>query len=300
MSSKPNFFVVGAPKSGTTSIYEYLSSSNEVCLSKKKELHFFSSPYLENCSNGPGDSFVLKEIPRTEEKYLSWFKCNPTHKVIADISPSYIHFPVAEDIKKFSPNAKVLIILRNPVLKAYSQYSHLYLEGREWLSFEDALDAEESRIQQGYSDFWQYKHTSLYSDKVKRFHELFGVNLKVFIFESFIDDTQGHMNELCDWLDIQKLQLEDSKVHNQSGLPKNRLFSKLILSHNPLTWIARRIIPVTFGKKIRTFLVSINTDKKSVINDSTYADLQAYFLEDIKKLEETVLIDTGWYDKSIK
>lgn len=293
--TKPNFFVIGAPKCGTTSLYEYFTQSPDVFLSEKKELHFFSLPFLQSCSNGPGDKYVLKEIPNSEEKYLSRF-LGAERKVIADISPSYINFPVAERIKSFSPQAKVVVMLRNPVKKAFSQYSHLFLEGRETLSFEEALSIESERHSLGYSDFWLYKDSSLYYEKVKHFKDVFGENLKVILFEDFIRNPKDTIDELCDWLEIPSFEFNDDGVHNQSGAPHSVLVSRFLLGHNFLTWIARRVIPNRLGKFIRGQLISLNTGSKSTIDSQVERSLKQFFKEDIKRLEGLIGKRTGWYD----
>jgi hypothetical protein len=120
-TEKPNLFIAGAAKSGTTSLCKYLSQHPEIFLCYPKEPRYFSSKYKNFPHNGPGDyvadNFTIKE----ESKYIDLFKSIKHEKIIGEASLDYLYFSnSAYDIKKYSPNAKVIIILRNPIDRAFS------------------------------------------------------------------------------------------------------------------------------------------------------------------------------------
>ena len=145
--AKPNFYVVGAPKCGTTSLYRYLSEHPQIFLPKKKELHFFSRPELDRYSKGTGDRQVLQSLPRQLHEYESFYNgVSASEIAIGDISPSYfVHLGAAARIKSYNNEAKVIVCLRNPIDKAFSQYMHQVALGKEPLSFYQAIEAEEDR-----------------------------------------------------------------------------------------------------------------------------------------------------------
>ncbi|MBT7296466.1 sulfotransferase, partial [Candidatus Woesearchaeota archaeon] len=112
---KPNFFIVGAPKCGTTSLYNYLAEHNDIFLPSMKEPHYFT---IDRPS---------KRRMTTLDEYLSLYNdVEPHHTAVGDASVSYLNSKIAlESIKKFDNNAKIIVMLRNPVDLIYSQHSQL-------------------------------------------------------------------------------------------------------------------------------------------------------------------------------
>ena len=170
----PNLFVVGAPKCGTTSFHAYLSQHSDVFTSQQKELHFFSRKCLFASANGPGDENALRDVAMEESEYLGHY-VDAHQRIRADVSPSYLYYDeIAPDIRSSSPDAQVVVLIRDPVEKAYSQYLHLVRDQREELSFEEALRAEPNRIEAGWSDMWRYVESSHFSKHIQTFLDVFG------------------------------------------------------------------------------------------------------------------------------
>ena len=171
---KPNFIIAGFPKCGTTSLHHYLDEHPQVFMPEQKELHFFTFKILSKLKNGPKDEFVKETQINSSEKYLSYFQNVKKEIAIGDASPSYINYPSEFlKIKKYLNDPKVIIILRDPINRAYSNYLHLKREQRETMSFEDAIGAEEERINNKYSDFWYYKFNSTYYQKIVKAKTIF-------------------------------------------------------------------------------------------------------------------------------
>jgi len=118
----PNIFLVGAAKSGTTAVYVYLYQHPEIYLSYLKEPKFLSITANKFPHNGPGDKKVDDGVIKSRDEYLNLFKDAEHEKVIGESSADYLYFhnSVIPSIKTISPNAKILIILRSPVDRAYS------------------------------------------------------------------------------------------------------------------------------------------------------------------------------------
>ena len=164
---KPNFIIAGFPKCGTTSLHHYLNEHPEIFMPEQKELHFFTFKILSRLKNGPKDELVKETQINSSEKNLSYFQNVKKEIAIGDASPSYINYPSEFlKIKKYLNDPKVIIILRDPINRAYSNYLHLKREHRETMSFEDAIGAEDERIKNKYSDFWYYKFNSTYYQKI--------------------------------------------------------------------------------------------------------------------------------------
>jgi hypothetical protein len=302
MTDVPNFFVVGAPKCGTTSLHLYLSQHPEIYLPPKKELHFFSRPELEARINGPGDKHVLTPLPRSLENYLYYYSSwNPaTRPVAGDISPSYLFFhrSCAERIRSFSTDARILIILRNPIDKAFSQYCHQCAQARETLSFAAALADEDRREAALWSDFWLYARSSLYASSVRTYLNTFSAaKVKVLFFEDFASQPRFHLRDLCAFLGVDpEFSFDIATVRNQSGTPRSRLFARLVLAPNALTNRLRAVFPPALSAPIKHMLRNINTGPKPTLPLELRRLLFQYFEQDVRLLSELLERPVPWRD----
>ena len=166
----PNFIVVGAPKAGTTSLYYYLKQHPQIYLPSQKELHFFTYRILIEKSAGPGDESSLKKLCSSLSEYCEYYRNVTDEKAIGEVSPSYFyHSDVSEKIIQTLGNIKIVICLRNPIDRSYSNYLHKLRNGVETLTFKDALLEENNRRVMGWGDFWFYSGHSLYYDKVRKY-----------------------------------------------------------------------------------------------------------------------------------
>ena len=127
MGALPNFLIVGAQRCGTSSLYAYLAQHPQVAPAARKEVHYFDLNY---------------------QKGIDWYRAQfPERSFTGEASPYYLFHPLAaERAAEAVPEAKIIAILRNPVDRAYSHYHHEVRKGREDLSFEEALEAEEERL----------------------------------------------------------------------------------------------------------------------------------------------------------
>lgn len=291
-----HLIIGGASKSGTTALYDMLKQSDDFFLPAQKELHYFSSEFLSKTTAGKGDSSVIAQIPKSLSQYLKCFSAMRADQVGVDISPSYLfHFHSAEKIGQALPDAKIVFILRRPDQKVFSQYVHLRGEGREELSFEKALEEEEKRQADGFSDMWLYRRSGLYSEAIDHFQQVLGKDrVKVILYEDFLNDPNAVVADICHFVGVTESQSINTDVQsNASGLPKSVLLAKLI-GPNPVTNIARKLLPQKLGAFLRGMLRDINRGAKPVINPSTRDSLRVFYETDISKLETLIGRSTGW------
>lgn len=247
-SQLPNFLIVGFPKCGSTALHYYLNSHPDIYMPNQKELHFFTSDILEKLSAGKGDKYVkgnqIKDIESYKEQYVG----SNGEKAIGDASPSYINYPeiAIPRIKKTLGNPKIIILLRDPVKRAYSNYLHMVRENRETLSFYESLKAEERRRQKNYSDFWYYAFNSTYLDKVKSYKDEFD---QVFILtqEELNRNVLETVQKIFTFLDVDSRYEPDNidKRYNPGGVYKKNLITKLIFSQSGTRELIKKIVPIT-------------------------------------------------------
>lgn len=289
---KPNFIIVGAPKAGTTSIANYLSQHPDIFISKEKEPFYFLPDILKETSKSdPMYESIEKKAHLDRESYYGLFEeSNSEHKLgEATVHYLYHYKEVIPRIKQELGDISIIIILRNPVERAFSNYK--YQSRGQIVSFEKALELEEERKLKGYNSFWFYKEVGLYYLPVKSYLENFS-NVKVCFFEDFKDHPVRFMQDLYQFLDVDNSFTPDITVqHNITMVPKNKLLHFLFFVKHRLG--IKKIFPKRMRAKMAESLFKKNNEK---LSPDTYRKLQQFYKEDIVKLEELLGKDLSkWY-----
>ena len=223
----PNFLVVGAAKSGTTSLYAYLAQHPDVYLCPVKEPCFFSD-------GNP-------RLVRTNWEYEALFDTRTSEKAVGEASASYLYDPEApKKINALINGVKIIIILRNPINRAYSQWGQIFYQlGYEKLSFEEALLVEDTRISLGkfnedspfYYGFYHYFHMGLYYEQVKRYFDTFNrERVQIHIFEEFIKDPEKTCKEIFSFIGVDPGFIPLIEKHNMAASFRFGFLHKLLLS----------------------------------------------------------------------
>jgi hypothetical protein len=293
----PNFVIVGAAKCGTTSLFEYLAGHPQIYLPTRKELHYFSYSAIARNSAGPGDAAYLAHFCADRRQYERHYLAVKGQRAIGEVSPSYFHYAeVAERISDELAKPKIIVILRDPVEKAFSQYMHLVRDNRETMSFAEALKTEAERIEKGWAALWQYAESSIYAWRLRRYLETSAEGrIKILLFDDLRRDPLAVLRELWRFLEVDETVVPDtSEVHNASGRPRSKLLADLIAKPNPLTSAARKLVPESVRTRIKTRLRRLNTGSKGEIDDWSRAYLQDRFAADVKEVEAILGRDLGW------
>jgi hypothetical protein len=293
----PNFVIVGAAKCGTTSLFEYLAQHPEIYLPTRKELHYFSYSAIARNSRGPGDAGYLAHFCADRTQYERHYQGVRGQRAIGDVSPSYFHYAeVAERIRDELGKPKIIVILRDPVEKAFSQYMHLVRDNRETMSFADALKAEAERSEKGWAALWRYAESSIYASRLRRYLETSAEGrIKILLFDDLRRDPLAVLRELWRFLEVDETVVPNtSEVHNASGRPRSKLVADLIAKPNPLVSAARKLVPEAMRTGIKTRLRRLNTGPKGEIDEWSRAYLQDRFAADIREVEAILGRDLGW------
>ncbi len=293
----PNFVVVGAPKCGTTSLYHYLRQHPEVYLPARKELHYFTRELLLRDTAGPGDGAVLRHLCPTSEAYAAEFSAAGTATALGDISPSYFDFPeVAGQMRRELGDPRIVILLRDPIAKAFSQYMHLVRDGRETLAFHDALRAEADRTARGWSLIWRYAASSIYAERVRRYLDTFGPErVRIFLFEEFSREPQAVLDELWRFLEVDPgVRADTSQVFNASSRPRSRALAGLVSKRSPLAAAARAVIPASLRLRAVELVRRLNAGRKGEVDERSRAYLREYFAADVRETETLLARRLDW------
>ena len=229
---KVNFFVIGQPKCGTTSIFHYFKKHSSVFISEQKQLYFFAKEHNNHRRQFKdfNTEYYTKYYNYNFEDYIARFDFAKEYTVYGDITPDYVYSKNSEqDIYDYNPEAKVVLILREPLAFLKSFHNQLIQSGREFEEdFLKALSYQERRKEESFKNdekthpvFFQYDYLVNYLKFVKSYHRLFKDNFKVVIYEDFRKDNQSVLNLLCDFLSIERFeelkQIEANKSVTGTG-----------------------------------------------------------------------------------
>ena len=206
----PTFLMVGAPKAGTTSVYHYLRQHPEIFMSNVKEPHYFT---LSGKDRERFPDAVIHGTTYTREEYLDLFKVVGTEKARGEESTGYLmSSTAAERIRHEIPDAKIIVVLRNPADRAFSGYLMKLRNAREWSSLETAF--ERGKV---------YVENSFYYNNLLRYYELFPrERIAIFLFEDMRRDPVAVMQRMYRFLEVDEGFLPETTTrHNEAWMPKN-------------------------------------------------------------------------------
>lgn len=283
----PNFLVVGAAKSGTSSLDRYLAQHPQIYMPNKKEAHYFSIPDFPMTFKGPGDDGMNRFTIRDKESYLSLFNNVNNERAVGESSAFYLYYPgTAKRIHETIPDVKIIILLRNPINRAFSAYMHLIRDEREHLSFEESLRKEDERKQLNYEPLWYYKKLGLYSRQVEEYLHVFGrEQVKVILFEHFVQNPQQVTQDIFRFLGVDDRFIIDTSVrYNESGVPKYRWLYNFISKPNGLKEMLKPLFSRSLREKLGLRAKSLVLNQVS-LSPEIRDKLQKYFEDDIHRLE---------------
>jgi sulfotransferase family protein len=297
LNTLPNFFIVGAARSGTTSLDLYLSQHPEIFVTPNKETHFFAREQLPNRYTGPGDDSLNKLLIRDEDQYAQLFSKTGGAKAIGEASAFYLCYPKsAELIAKMVSDPKIIMVLREPVARIYSSYMFLLRDGRETLGFEEGLSREEERKQNDFEPMWWYKELSQYYSQVKHYLDVFGPQrVKVLLYEELFSRQEEVLREVFGFLGVKEdVSIDTSVRYNVSGSPKSRrLYSVLnnfIFNPNPVEQRIKALVPQRLRVIWASKLIGAVT-KPVPLDPQIEAQLRTLYTEDVGNLEDLLQRD---------
>jgi len=279
----PNFFIVGAGRCGTTSLYEYLKKTPGIYMSPVKEPKFFSRidpVYLD------------PPVIRDKKKYLALFKKVKDEKAIGESSPLYMSDPQSPKlIHDTVPNARIIVMLRDPVERSFSSYLVRKGLDRETLPFRDAI--KKALNSQNYGSR-RIVDGSFYSQQVKTYLDTFGKNLvKIIIFEEFVKDVRRVVKDVLEFLQVNTEPPESiGEVYNAFYVPRGP-FATFVLRSRFMLKIRDNLVPHDIG----IFLIRNVLKKKETKPELSQEDrifLEEIYRNDVKKLREILGRPIPW------
>jgi Sulfotransferase domain len=292
---KPDLFIVGAPRCGTTSMHYYLKEHPEIFMSQVKEPHFF------------GTDLVSQRFLRHKDKYLSLFSAAENRKRVGESSIYYLYSKIAAvEIRQFCPTARIIIMLRNPADMIYSLHGeHLFCGDENIFDFEKALMAEETRrgglllpVNCKIKFALLYREIAKYDQQVERYLKVFGrEQVKVIIFDDFKKDTARAYKETCEFLDVNADFRANFRTINAHKVVHNRVLMHFWRNPPKLARWLGNLMPRLERERLvdalrrRSFCVA----PLPSMNQEMRQQLQQQFLPSVERLSQLIGRDlTHW------
>lgn len=295
MSVTPNFFLVGAPKCGTTAMYNYLAAHPDIFMPRTKEPTFFAQD-LDEGKRGDDRLFI-----RDLDHYLALFSDWRGEPRVGEGSVWYLYSRIAAgQIKQFAPDARIIIMLRDPVEMTYSLHAHRLARGAEELeSFEEALRIETDRAQgrrfpkHAYVlKGLLYTEVAKYASQVERYLNIFGQDrVLVVIFEEFIADPGSAYRQVCEFLEVDPTFVPTFERINPSRVVRSRLLRNVLRFHPTPIGNRMRLGPIRKSwRRLKRAVIAMNEKEQArpPLDPRLRAELAQKLAPDVARLSSLV------------
>jgi Sulfotransferase family len=302
---EPNFFIVGAPKAGTTSLYHYLAQHPDIYMSPLKEPTYFSLELRPESFEARLQADVVRSIeevrryvhgPMKErrsngiicewEDYLRLFAGATTQLAIGEASVSYLWSKTAAaGIATRLPGAKIIMVLRAPQERAFSQYLQRVTDGSLTQSFQEYVRASLRESGEYLSIYTPFLEIGFYADQVQRYMNHFPrQQIGIWIYEETKAHPQEFIQQVLEFLEVDSSFIPDmSKRYLEPRVPW-LMRSNKILRRNRILQKSKRFIPTSvrsaFAKKLYRPSGSVNMEPQD------RAMMLDFYRSDIRRLEE--------------
>lgn len=294
VTGKPNLFVIGAMRAGSTTLNNLLAQHPDIYMSPIKEPMFYVAEGLRRAattdeSRKRANQYVQEGKYRTTELYESLFAGRENESVVGESSHYLYHPEVASIIHADNPEAKVIVSLRNPVDRLYSEYYLYRRRGGLKSSFEHFVFGEYLTIRPREANWTKASSRiskGFYAMLLEPWLQIFGEqNIRVVIFEDFISKPDETVMSIYKWLGVDDEFSPEILKIQQGGVPKYSSILSLLNKRGALKTALKFVIPRQFRLKLRSFVYSKSL-KQEVMSPLLYDELRTIYMPEILRLEE--------------
>jgi hypothetical protein len=298
----PTFLLIGAAKSGTTSLYKYLRQHPQIFMSGLKEPNYLAFGDSDIAFGNPKDNKFLNRVAVKDlPSYTRLFADVTDERAIGEASGSSLYMPGAHRrIRQLLPEVKLIAVLRDPVERAHSQFLYFRGLGAEPVRrFERAVALEAQRIEQRWAPYWFYIGNGFYHRQLQPFVDTFGADrIRVYLYDDLVARPREIIADMFRFLDVDdSFHVDLATRHNVSQIPLNRIPDAL-KAMMPWWQAIEPYAPPRVRSAIKTLgrdLLRRNTGRGAPIRPEFRRQLQAVFREDTARLQDLIGRDlTPW------
>jgi hypothetical protein len=288
----PTFLIIGAMKSGTTALYEMAGAHPDVYVSPVKEPNFFAfagdPPDFQAPIDRRPDGINNASIT-DREAYEALYDDADSDQARGEASHTTLYWPSgAPNVKRIVPEVRLVVILRDPVERAYSEHLHFVRDGDEPITdFESALDAEAERIENDWA-MGRYVDRGRYDEQLERFVERFDRDqIRVYLHDDLVADPAALAADLYAFLGVDpSVEPERNRRVNKSGVPRSRLLHRTFQALQPIREALSPVIPEPVVDWVNR-LKNQNLDKPA-LDPAVRARLRDTFRPHVDRLEALI------------
>jgi hypothetical protein len=292
----PDFLVMGAPKAGTTALHAALAQHPQLYLSPVKEPKYFLCDGPPPQQGGPGDAHSYREWVWRRAEYEALFDAAPDGARLGESTPFYLaDFAAHERIRAAVPDARLIVVLRDPVDRAYSNWAHLWADGLETVDDFVAACAEEPRRREaGWAPIWRYLETGLYGHQLQHLFSVFPrEQVHIIRYLSLVEEPAATLDRVCRFLGVDEGVISEVPARNVGGyVPPSRYTRVLRAVFQHGADLGRHFPPQVWRKASLPlqWLMQRTPQHRPELSQSDRAKLVDFFAEDIGIVER----ETGW------
>lgn len=293
----PDFFIVGAPKAGTTALHGALAAHPQLYMAPVKEPKYFlcdGSP--PQGRGGPGDAHSYREWIWRRDEYEALFARAPGGALKGESTAFYLaDHDAHRRIRDAVPDARLIAVLRDPVDRAYSNWAHLWADGLETIGdFLTACREEPRRRAEGWAPIWRYLETGLYGRHLRHLRELFPPEqIHVIRYLSLVEEPRATLDAACRFLGVDEGVLSEAPALNVGGYVSPTRTTRALRAAFRWGAAAGSHFPPKLWRKASLplqWLMQRSPEHRPELNEADRAELLNYFVDDITVVEEI----TGW------
>ena len=260
----PNLLIAGVPRAGTTALAHSLAGHGDIHVTDPKEPHYLAFGDRKPNFTGPGDDVTInRQITQDRQAYLALFNTARPNSYTCDASVSTLYHwdSIGDRRELIASDARYVICLREPALRAYSAYLYMCSRGFETESFTRALELETQRIADGWHHMWHYTGCSEYASQISRLlQDVDRSRLCIVIAEELRTDHAAETFRILSWLGLSGDPL-GQKTHtdiNRGGIARNRFVGAGLsgLANKPrLRAAVRAAVPFALRHRLKASLL---------------------------------------------
>lgn len=287
-----DFSVVGAAKSGTSSLGRWLHEQPSLHVLQPKDSHYFFSRTGHHHWAGPRDEVFNKKILASREELPAQLARVPSHVRVGDASAFYMADPATVRAleRDLSPSGVVIAVLRRPDERAFSAYMHMVREDLEVGSFQEGLAAEGERRENHWQPIWWYRALGYYAEQVECLFDVLGRDrVHILRYEDVVRDPVSTLAPALAAIGA-SITAGTLTRQNASGVPRNRALHQFLTEPRLVKRIGSKVVPRATWSLVRSKLESRNLTRAS-LPPQLRADLMSDYASDLSRLEALTGID---------
>ncbi len=301
----PNFLILGAAKSGTTSLYHYLKRHPQIYMSQIKEPSFFAFEGTKPSIQGPWKQWAAHNLITDIRAYRALFQDVSNEVAIGEASTIYLVHPKApQRIEHHVPDAKLITILRDPAERAYSDYCMQRLfRGESLASLHQAVRRRKARLQKNERSVQlRQNDAGFYYTHLKRYFDIFDRNqIQIYLYEDFKTNPVSMLQDVCQFLGADLAFIPDmSTRYMAGGVPRNKIWSTLLVRLNSIKPVLKPLVPPILRQHLVDYVDNLQGRllvKAPPLTPEIRRELIQMYRKDILQLEHLIQQDlSSWLE----